>query len=285
MDNGTRFTPARVGRASEDIALQIEAAILSGEIRPGERLPSERDLQGHFRTGRGVIREALGALKQKGVIEVRKGAKGGAFVRQVEVSFASESLALFLAQRQVPPENLIEFRESIDHTITLLAIARGTREEKKSLVRETRRLAEAMDAPEMDENLLVEMDRALNLQFARMAKNPIFEWIMAAIQLGFSSLDHALYETPGYREKTVSNWVETAEDIAAEEPLKALSSVGSHYLMLRRCIRERAERSDAGSGVGSAECLSGPWKRTAAPGGSSGDRESAAAHPKGERPC
>jgi DNA-binding FadR family transcriptional regulator len=256
MENETRFTPAQVGRASEDVALQIQAAILSGEIRPGERLPSERELQGHFQTGRGVIREALGALKQKGVIEVRKGAKGGAFVRQVEVSFVSESLALFLAQRQVPPENLIEFREAIDHTITLLAIARGGRDEKQELVRAARGLAEAMGAPDMDPNDLIEMDRALNLQFAKMAKNPIFEWIMTAIQLGFSSLDNALYETPGYREKTVSNWVETAEDIATGEPMKAFSSIGSHYIMLRRCMKERAETS----GGETADFLSGALK-------------------------
>jgi len=271
MENGTRFTPAQVGRAGEDVALQIEAAILSGEIRPGERLPSERELQGHFQTGRGVIREALGALKQKGIIEVRKGAKGGAFVRQVEVTFASESLALFLAQRQVPPENLIEFRETIDHTITLLAIARGSREEKAQLVRQTRQLYAALQRSELDEDVLIEKDRALNLQFAKMAKNPIFEWIMTAIQLGFSSLDHALYETLEYREKTLSNWVETAEDIAAEEPMKALSSIGSHYIMLRSCIRERAERVDRIDRIepGSTEFLSGALKQTVA--GSNGD--------------
>ena len=61
------FTPAQMGRAGEDVALQIEAAILDGTFLPGERLPSERELQSQFHTGRGVVREALGALKQKGL--------------------------------------------------------------------------------------------------------------------------------------------------------------------------------------------------------------------------
>ena len=68
MTKNPIFSPAQVGRAGEDIALQIEAAILGGKILPGERLPSERELQVQFHTGRGVIREALGALKQKGLI-------------------------------------------------------------------------------------------------------------------------------------------------------------------------------------------------------------------------
>ncbi|MFZ7128426.1 MAG: FadR/GntR family transcriptional regulator [Desulfobacterales bacterium] len=232
------FSPAQLGRAGEDVALQIEAAIISGHILPGERLPSERELQVQFETGRGVIREALGALKQKGLIEVRKGVKGGAFVRQVEVSYASESMALFLAQQRIQSEKLIEFRESIDRTITMLAIARGSRSEKEKLVRDARNLAAALDEPDLDLSALIEMDRELNLQFARMAKNPIFEWVMKAMQLGFRSLDHALYHTSRYREKCVSNWVETARDIAVGEPMKALSSIGSHYIMLRRCLKE-----------------------------------------------
>lgn len=247
------FTPAKIGRASEDVALQIEAAIISGDIRPGERLPSERELQGHFETGRGVIREALGALRQKGLIEVKKGAKGGAFVKQVEVRNASESLALFLAQQEIHTENLIEFRESIDRTVTMLGIARGSAAEKADLVKGAKDLWDAVTSDDVDLAALIEMDRRLNLQFAKMTKNPIFEWIMEAMQLGFSSLDHALYETRKFREKTVCNWVATAQNIADGEPMKALSTIGSHYIMLRNCLAER--ESDGNRDT--AEFLSG----------------------------
>ncbi len=93
-----------MGRAGEDVALQIEAAILDGTFKPGERLPGERELQSQFHTGRGVVREALGALKQKGLIEIRKGAKGGAVVKNVEMHLVSESLALFLKQQRLPAD-------------------------------------------------------------------------------------------------------------------------------------------------------------------------------------
>ena len=52
------FNPVNGKEVTDNIALQIEAAILNNEFKPGEKLPSERDLQNLFQTGRGVIREA-----------------------------------------------------------------------------------------------------------------------------------------------------------------------------------------------------------------------------------
>ncbi len=235
------FNPAQVGRAGEDIALQIEAAIVDGKIAPGRRLPSERELQSQFHTGRGVIREALGALKQKGLIEIRKGAKGGAFVKQIEMRHVSESLALFLKQRAINPYYLIEVRESVDRTITTLAIARGADEEKEQLVAGAQRLLEELQKPEPDMVSVFEMDRDLNLLFAQMTQNPVFEWIMRAMQSGLGSHDHALYTNPEYRERTAANWLNTATGIAEGEPLRALSVIGYHYVMLRNCLESESD--------------------------------------------
>ena len=242
------FSPAQVGRAGEDIALQIEAAILDGKIPPGERLPSERDLQAQFHTGRGVIREALGALKQKGLIEIRKGAKGGAVVKNLEMHLVSESLALFLKQQHVTPDYLIEVRESLDRTITTLAIARATPEEKEALVAGAQALVQALGNPEPDMVAVFEMDRELNLLLARMTRNPVFEWIMRALQSGLGSYDHSLYNHPDYRERTAFNWLQTAKGIRQAEPLQALSFIGYHYVMLRACLAMESMDSQGPAG-------------------------------------
>lgn len=238
------FTPACVGRAGEDIALQIESAILNEQIRLGESLPSERELQAQFQTGRGVVREAIRALKQKGLIEIRKGAKGGAYVKQVDVTNVGESLALFLKQQQIGPAHIAEFRESIDQTISTLAIARGSASEKEQLVAMAETLLTCLEQPEPDLVSLGEIDRELNIFMAKMTKNPIFEWIMRALQHGFSSHDYALYDNQDYRELTVANWRETASQIAANEPLKALGSIGMHYAMLQRCVAEKSSNPE-----------------------------------------
>lgn len=233
------FIPVQIGRAGEDIALQIEAAILGEKILPGERLPSERELQGQFQCGRGVIREAIRALKQKGLVETRKGAKGGAYIKNIEVANVGESLALFLKQQHIGSNDIVEFRESIDRVIAILAIARASEREKEELVADTEKLLELLEDGEPDKNSLARQDQVLNIRLAKMSKNPIFEWVMEAIQHGFSSHDYALYDDPGYRRKTAKNWHVTACRIAENDPMKALNSISAHYTLLQSCIEQK----------------------------------------------
>jgi DNA-binding FadR family transcriptional regulator len=232
--------PVQAGRASEEIALQVEAAIVDGRLAPGGRLPSEREMQSQFGTGRGVIREAIKILQQKGLLEVRKGAKGGAYVRQLDVGNVSESLALFLKQHPMEPEKVIEFRESLDRTITQLAIAHADQAEKDELLQEALRLEAMLREDEPDLIEASELDRQLNIKLARMARNPLFEWVMHALQMGFSSHDYALYEDRIYRIKAGANWSNTARAIANGEIMRALAYNGHHYVLLRQCIDEKA---------------------------------------------
>lgn len=244
MDTSPIFSPVRSGRAVEHVALQIEAAIISGQLQPKDRLPSERALQTQFQTSRGVIREAMSTLKQKGLIEIRKGAKGGAVVKQVEVPNVSESLSLFLRQHHIDPEHIVEFREHTDRAITVMAIARADEEEKHALVEAAARLKSMLAEPDPDMEAIGELDRELNIRLAKMTRNPIFEWVMSALQQGFSSHDYALYEDVRYRDSIADNWNDTAREIAANEPLKALFFISNHYFLLRRCIASRKKGGD-----------------------------------------
>ncbi len=238
------FTPARVGRASEDVALQLEAAIVGGKVAPGQSLPSERELQNVFKTGRGVIREALMMLRQKGMIEVRKGAKGGTYVKQIDVANVSESLALFLRQKQVEPRHVIDFRESMDRSIAMMAIVHASSAEKQALAEGSKALLAMALVPETDQHELGEKDRELNLLFARMSRNPVFEWVMGALQMGFSSQDYALYEDAYFREQTARNWVDTAAALAAGDLMRCSACIGRHYLLLRDCVASCAAQAD-----------------------------------------
>ena len=235
------FTPAQVGRASEDIALQIESAILNETLLPGDSLPSERELQVQFGTGRGVIREAIRALKQKGLIEIRKGPKGGAFIKQVDVSNISESLALFLKQKHIGPYAIAEFRESVDQSIGLLAMARATEEQKAQMLAGVERLEKVAAQASLDFAELAETDRRLNLLMAEMANNAIFEWVMHAMQQGFGSYDNNLYNDPDFLRQTVENWRHTAMHIINKEPIKLQASISRHYLLLQECLDRRPD--------------------------------------------
>ena len=97
LDHFIAITPHR---AFEEIADQIRGMVAAGRLRPGDRLPPERELAATFRVSRNTLREALRALELAGMIESRKGATGGAFVRsgnpQVVVGGMHYSLLFFL---------------------------------------------------------------------------------------------------------------------------------------------------------------------------------------------
>ncbi|MGO4599699.1 FadR/GntR family transcriptional regulator [Terrabacter sp. 2RAF25] len=71
------FEPVRSVRLYERIVEQVEEAIARGELRPGERLPSERELVVQFGTSRATVREALRVLESNGVVRSRPGDPNG----------------------------------------------------------------------------------------------------------------------------------------------------------------------------------------------------------------
>ena len=67
------YTPVQSIKVFEQIADQIEKRILNGELRSGDRLPTERDLAEQFHASRTAVREAMKILAQKGLVEMRPG--------------------------------------------------------------------------------------------------------------------------------------------------------------------------------------------------------------------
>ena len=74
------LTPPRREKLHKKIASQVRTLILSDQIDIGQKLPTERDLASQLDVSRVVVREALRSLEQQGLIEIRPGATGGAFV-------------------------------------------------------------------------------------------------------------------------------------------------------------------------------------------------------------
>ena len=85
----------------EYIIKHLEKEILSRSLKPGDKLPSELELQEKFSVGRGTIREALRTLQQKGLIEIKKGAKGGVFVKEVDAEQVRDTLPTLMRHQRI----------------------------------------------------------------------------------------------------------------------------------------------------------------------------------------
>ncbi|HEY6775120.1 MAG TPA: FadR/GntR family transcriptional regulator [Thermoleophilaceae bacterium] len=104
------FVPVRRVRSFDDVVTQLREAILSGQIKQGERLPNERELSQAFAVSRPTVREALRSLEATGVVEVRPGKSGGAFAVAPPLSLVGNAVATLLNLQGASLRDLAEFR-------------------------------------------------------------------------------------------------------------------------------------------------------------------------------
>jgi GntR family transcriptional repressor for pyruvate dehydrogenase complex len=118
-----KILPVRRTRVPEEIVAQIRGLIASGELRPGDLLPSERELAERFQVSRASIREALTALKVVGLLE-RSRSGGGLSARGNHAWFTIAPLSSYLATRSHLVEQ-IEVRRMIEPEMGRLAADRA----------------------------------------------------------------------------------------------------------------------------------------------------------------
>ncbi len=123
--------PVRARATHELVLQQIETAINLGRFRPGDRLPTERDLADMLRVSRTTVREAMSVLEGQGVIEVRRGRNGGAVVRDV-VRTKAELKRLLRANRD-QLRDTFDYRVAVESAAAGLAAQRRTKADMKNL--------------------------------------------------------------------------------------------------------------------------------------------------------
>jgi DNA-binding FadR family transcriptional regulator len=118
------FTPVSAGRISTDIVEQVKRAIQDGRLTPGDQLPSERELTKQLGVSRVSVRDALRMLEAHGLIEVRVGARGGAFVTAPAPALVGEGMAHMLMLARVTPAEITELRLIFELALLPLACER-----------------------------------------------------------------------------------------------------------------------------------------------------------------
>ena len=168
------FKAAKQNRIFQDVVEQIQETILSGKLKPGEMLPSERELKEMLQVSRGTLREALRVLEQKGLIEIKLGVGGGAVVQDVSYDQMNESLALLIRYQKVSLRHLSEFRVGVEGQVSALAAARATPADVirlKSMLEQARQFAEkGIDF----QKEFVEVDKQIHLALAEITGNPVY---------------------------------------------------------------------------------------------------------------
>ena len=129
------FEPTSREKISIQIVQQIRAAIMRGELKPGQALPSEKDLMAQFDVSKHTLREALRALEGLGFVTIKRGAGGGPIVSEIDWVKARSFFASFLYFQKFTLADISEVRKLIEPYIARRAAEVMTDEEIRSFIK------------------------------------------------------------------------------------------------------------------------------------------------------
>jgi len=170
------YLPIQSERLYERIVSQIEQRIVAGDLNVGDQLPSEHELAQQFAVSRTAVREAVKALRQRGLVEIRPGR--GTFITNTTSDTIRNSLDMLMKFGVTKGSgHLVEVREILEPEIAALAATRIT-DEYISAMREA---VEIMDTALDNVDVFVEADLDFHLALAEGTQNPFIPILMDSI--------------------------------------------------------------------------------------------------------
>lgn len=154
------YSKIRQPKLSDVIEQQLEFLILEGTLRPGEKLPPERELAKQFDVSRPSLREAIQRLEAKGLLLRRQG--GGTFVQSSLWQSFSDPLVELLSDHPESQYDLLETRHALEGIAAYYAALRSTDEDKERI----RELHHAIELAQQSGDLDAESNAVLQYQIA-----------------------------------------------------------------------------------------------------------------------
>jgi GntR family transcriptional repressor for pyruvate dehydrogenase complex len=159
----------------EDVIKAVKNAILSGAFPSGSPLPSETELARQFEVSRPVIREALRALQSSGFVDIKRGIKGGAFVRGLLRLPLLDDFESFILHRRLRVNHLAQARLFLEPEVCRLAAISATSDDIRTIKAQVGSYGAAQK--EDKDRLYIEFHRLVG----RACGNPIYALLMENI--------------------------------------------------------------------------------------------------------
>lgn len=226
------FNEVRPIRGFEDIVIQVQDAIIKGQLKAGDRLPNERELGGLFGVSRPTLREAIRVLEADGMVEVRRGTNGGTFIAEPKAQQVGQALAALIRFRGATVMELAEFRGNFEAETAYWAAKRATPQQIVRLTEIASRFAELVAEAGTPWSKLVELDIAFHEEVAYASQNQIRVAIMLAIHgvLHKTSLSIGEFETTEWRQQQVKDLDAVVQAIARRQFQAAKRLMREHVM-------------------------------------------------------
>jgi GntR family transcriptional repressor for pyruvate dehydrogenase complex len=240
------FSPVTQNRTADAVVGQIEDLILAGVLRPGDRLPAERDLSRALDVSRPILREALSALESRGLVTARHG--GGTFVADVTGEVFRQPIVELIRRHPRAQADYMDFRREFDATAAALAAERATDADRALLDR----VMAALDAAhaEADPRREAELDVEFHMAIAECAHNSVLLHTMRAcyrlLADGVFYNRALLYGQAGSRDRLHQQHRAIHAAVVSGDAAAARAAARSHmdYVAATVAERQRAEERE-----------------------------------------
>jgi GntR family transcriptional repressor for pyruvate dehydrogenase complex len=228
MENEVLYKPIQSSKVFERIAEQIEQRILSGELRSGDRLPTERELGEQFQASRTAVREAMKTLAQKGLVDMRPGR--GTIVIDATSQAMQHSLGLMMKVSQKPNlEQLTEVRNILEPEIAALAAKRASESEIAAL----QAAVEIMDLNLQNADAFIAADNDFHRALAKATQNILILALVDSIVSLLSEQRKLIFTIDGGPERGQLHHKQILHAITSHDSEAASKAMLAHLQQVR----------------------------------------------------
>jgi GntR family transcriptional regulator, transcriptional repressor for pyruvate dehydrogenase complex len=222
------YKVVQTARLYEQIVLQIEESIQKGVLKAGDQLPAERELAQQFGVSRTAVREAVKALREKGLVEAYAGR--GTFVTDGTSHAMKLSLDRMLRLGQSEDSSfLVEVREILEPEIAALAAERSEAQHLTAM----REALAVMDSARSDPDAFIEGDLDFHLALAEAAGNPLILSLIDSIVGLLREQRTKIFNVNGGPERGQYHHKRILEAIEHRDPQRAREVMKTHLRQVR----------------------------------------------------
>ena len=229
-----------IGRISEVIVDQVRLLMRRGQLTAGDRLPSERELCERFGVSRVTVREALRVLEANGLVEIRVGARGGAYVTAPSSRLVGEGIADLISLATLSAVEVTEARMVFELGIVPLVCARATEEDVAVLYE----ICERSSAALKGDDFPLELSAEWHTRYAQSAHNRAITMLVESLHGPLlMSLERARDAAPLHGRRGVEEHHALVDHIMARDVQQATQVMSTH---LARTAELLADADPAG---------------------------------------
>lgn len=221
------FSRVTVGRISRLIVDQVRVLIRDGKLTAGDRLPSERELGDRFGVSRVTVREALRSLEANGLVTIKVGARGGAFVTAPTSAQVGEGISDLLTLSVLTPVEVTEARQVFELGIVGLVCERADDQDIADLLEICDRSEDLRSSS--DGGYSAELSAEFHVRVARAAHNAALEMFIQSFHGPLvMSLLRAQQEDPGVGSRGNAEHRAFVEAVRRRDPAAATEIMTGH---------------------------------------------------------